>query len=91
MTPTAARRASARATSTVAARSPVTLSTVANVSGNASTAMRIPIPSTGSPIAVNSGASMMNAPRGTPGDGEREEHRRERDRQQARCACSGTP
>ena len=40
-----------RATRAAAARSPVALSTVANRSGIASTAIRIPIPSTGRPIA----------------------------------------
>src|SRR5205814_8865570 len=56
-----------RATSAAAARSPLALSTVANRSGIASTAMRIPIPSTGRPIARKSGASIRKAPRGTPG------------------------
>jgi hypothetical protein len=55
------------ATSAAAAKFPVVLSTVANVSGMASTAMSMPMPSAGSPIARKSGVSRMNAPRGIPG------------------------
>ena len=67
-----------RATSAAAARSPVTFSTVANVSGIASTAIRIPMPSAGSPIArarrEHDERAARNARRG-----EREEHRGEGD------------
>src|SRR2546426_1645660 len=55
------------ATRAAAARSPVTLRAVANVSGTTSSAIRMPMPSTGNPISENRGASMMNPPRGTPG------------------------
>src|SRR5437867_1337134 len=55
------------ATIAVAARLPVALSTLENVSGIASSAIRMPIPSAGSPIVRKSGVSMMNAPRGIPG------------------------
>jgi dihydrofolate reductase len=58
---------SARWMIAAAARSPVTFSTVLKTSGMASTAIRMPIPSAGRPIARKSGASMRNAPRGTPG------------------------
>src|ERR1043165_2651257 len=56
-----------RATSAAAARSPVVFNTFAKRARIASTAIRIPIPSAGRPIARNSGVSMMNAPRGIPG------------------------
>jgi deoxyribodipyrimidine photo-lyase len=56
-----------RATIAAAPRSPVTLRTVANMSGTTSSAIRMPIPSIGRPRAENSGASMMKPPRGTPG------------------------
>src|SRR5687767_8860122 len=55
------------ATIAVAARYPVELSTVAKMSGIASTAIRIPMPSTGRPMLRKSGASTRNPPRGTPG------------------------
>jgi hypothetical protein len=58
----------------VAARSPVTFSTVANVSGSASTAIKMPIPSAGRPIARKSGVNMMNAPRGIPGAANARKH-----------------
>src|SRR4051812_31797148 len=51
---------STRPTIDTAAKWPVALSALANVSGIASTAMRIPMPSTGKPIDTKSGASMMN-------------------------------
>ena len=70
--------------------SPVTLSTVANVSGIASTAIRMPIPSAGRPIARKSGVSMMNAPRGTPGAANARNTAANATVASC-CACSGTP
>src|ERR1700730_3613786 len=61
------RSSQLRATSAAATRWPVVFSTVAKTSGIASTAIRIPIPLAGRPMARKSGVSMMNAPRGIPG------------------------
>ena len=77
------------ATSTVAARSPLALSTVANRSGMASTAMRMPIPSTGRPIARNSGREHQEGAARHTRRGKPQEDRRERDRRVRRGAASG--
>ncbi len=72
-----ARRAAA-ATAIVA----VAFVVVRNMSGMASTAMRIPTPSTGRCAAIMTGTITMIAPKGTPGTENDNQRRREGDRRQ---------